>query len=60
MFDTLHGIVDGISGVVGEGGIDIGGGNVLLDPVPDMRQSFADAFAALVEIFSLLRTLLSI
>ena len=60
MFDSLHGIVDGISGAVGEGGIDIGGGNVLLDPANDIKKTIADVFAAFIEVFSFLRTMLSL
>ena len=65
MGDSFNGIIDGAHGAldkIEDSGITdaLGGGNVMLDPAPDMSRTIADIFAAIVEIFSFLRNLFKI
>ena len=65
MGDSFNSIVNGahdILGKVEDSGItdSLGGGNVMLDPAPEMSKIIADIFAAIVEVFSLFRNLMKI
>lgn len=65
MGDSFNNIINGAHDVLGkveDSGIagSIGGGNVMLDPAPDMSRTIADIFAAIVEIFSFLRNMFKV
>lgn len=60
MLEGLDNVLGGSEDILGSIGDAIGGGNVMLDPAEDMRRTLADIFAAIIEVFSFLRTMLSI
>ncbi len=65
MNDSLNGIINGAHDVLDKiensGIVDsIGGGNVMLDPAPEMSNIIAQIFAAIIEIFSIFRNMFKI
>ncbi len=65
MTDSLGGIIDGahdaLDKIEDSGIVDsITGGNVMLDPAPELSSIFAQIFAAIVEIFSVFRNMMKI
>lgn len=60
MFDQIDGALDQIEGAVGDANLGLGGDNVLLDPAPEVNSIIATIFAAIIELFSILRNLMKI
>ncbi len=60
MFDQIDGALDQIEGVVGDADLGLGGNNVLLDPAPEVNGFIGTIFAAIIELFSILRNLMKI
>ena len=61
MFEQFDSVLDQVEGAVGEGGLGdlIGGGNVLLDPAPEVNSVISAIFVAMIEFFSIFKKLLS-
>lgn len=59
MLEQFDGILDKVEGAVGEGGLGdlIGGGNVLLDPAPEVNSVLSAIFAFMVEAIAFLSNL---
>ena len=65
MNDSLNGIINGAHDAldkIEDSGIadSLGGGNVMLDPAPEISTILAQLFAAIVEIFSVFRNMMKI
>lgn len=65
MNDSLNGIINGAHDAldkIEDSGIadSLGGGNVMLDPAPEISTILAQLFAAIVEIFSVFRNMFKI
>ena len=61
MIDQFDNVLDQVEGAVGEGGLSgiIGGGNVILDPAPEVNSVISAIFVAMIEFFSIFKKLLS-
>ena len=60
MIDQFDNVLDQVEGAVGEGGLSgIIGGNVLLDPAPEVNSVISAIFVAMIEFFSIFKKLLS-
>ena len=64
MTDSLGGIINGahdaLDKIEDSGIADSLGGNVMLDPAPELSSIIAQIFAAIVEIFSVFRNMMKI
>ena len=61
IFNGAHDALDQIEGSGITNSLNgIFGGNVMLDPAPEMSRTIADVFAAIVEVFSILRNLMKV
>ena len=65
MTDSFGGIINGAHDAldkIEDSGIadSLGGGNVMLDPAPELSSIIAQIFAAIVEIFSVFRNMMKI